>query len=390
MNVALLQSPLLAPVRYVWRAVRRFKPVREFIERRVLYPDLPHITRANDYADGPTLLAGFFSANLGQGEAARLELVRMRQEGREVFGVDISPAFGLCDLPLPEGVIPREQASCTGPLILHCNAPETGRALQYLGKKLTTNRHITGYWAWELEVPPFDWERAYKYVDALWVLSKYSVKAFCDAPVPVTVRSLLVPILPDAGHSLADLGFSQGRDKIAFLCMADARSDLVRKNIVGTIQAFDKACTQDSRAVLLVKLHHTECGGAELQKVRELCAACEHVYLLENAYSTAERNSLLHRVDAVISLHRAEGYGLMLAEALALGKKIVATKYSGPLDFLDEHNSLLVDYSMIPVKADTPNYGHYTYAEWAEPDLETAAHAIAQVVSELSSDRGHE
>ncbi len=373
-----LQAPWLAPARYLWRGFRRIGPVRRFVERQVLYPSLPHIRREREYSPGPLLIAGFFSSVHGIGEAARLELAALRASGKEAYGVDISPFFGLEEMPVPDGVCPLEKAPEQGPLLLHCNAPEAGRALQFLGPRLTTGRRIIGYWAWELEVLPHDWDRAYSYIDELWVPSQHTARAFANAPVPLKVVPYKVGDILDGGHSRTDLGLPPScEDAFLFLCMADGRSDLRRKNVYGAMQAFAKALGNTSRAALIVKLHHLETTGNELQRILSLGSACSNIHVTDALFSTEQRNSLLHRCDAVISLHRAEGYALLPAEALKIGKRIIATDYSGSTDFLTSENAMLIPYVKVPVQGDSVNYAGYPGALWAEPDIQETIQAIA-------------
>lgn len=371
------QAPWLAPARHVWRGLRRIPPVRRFIERRVLYPSLPHIRRSRTYPSGPILIAGFFSSVHGIGEAARLELAALRASGKEAYGIDISPPFGLEEMPVPEGVCPREKAQRHGPLLLYCNAPEAGRALRFLGPELTTERRIIGYWAWELEVPPHDWHRAYAYLDEIWVPSQHTARAFANAPVPLKVVPYRVREVPDGGHGRVALGLPASCEQSClFLCMADGRSDLKRKNISGAVEAFGKALGNNPKAALVVKLHHLEHAGSERQRICSLSSAYSNIHIIDAIFSTAQRNSLLHRCDVIISLHRAEGFALLPAEALQIGKKIIATEYSGSTDFLNAENALLIPYTKVPVRGDSPNYAGYPDALWAEPDLQEAARAM--------------
>lgn len=377
------QAPWLAPARHVWRGLRRIPPVRRFIERRVLYPSLPHIRRSRTYPSGPILIAGFFSSVHGLGEAARLELAALRASGKEAYGIDISPPFGLEDLLPPDGLRTLENAPKHGPLLLHCNAPEAGRVLRYLGPRLTSDRKIIGYWAWELEVLPHDWHLAYKYIDELWVPSHYTARAFANAPVPLKVVPHTVGNIVDGGHSHTDLGLPSSCEHARlFLCMADGRSDLKRKNISGAIKAFGKAVGNNPKVSLIVKLHHLEHAGSERQRIYSLSSAYKNVHIIDAIFSTAQRNSLLHRCDVIISLHRAEGFALLLAEALQIGKKIIATDYSGSTDFLTAENALLIPYNKVPVRGDSPNYVGYPGALWAEPDLQEATRAMANCCSD--------
>lgn len=385
-----LQSPWLAPARFFWRALRRFGPVRVAIERCLLYPSLAHVQRKTNYPDGPMLLAGFFSSAHGIGETARRQLAALRDAGHEVYGIDIGSPFGLTDLPAMPELCTLASAPAHGPLVLYCNAPETGRALKYLGPRLTENRRIIGYWAWELEVMPQDWERAYPYLDELWLLSRHTAVAFENAPVPTRVVPPVVVDIPDGGHSRADLGLpSSCESACLFLCMADCRSDLKRKNIYGAVRAFGKALGNKTKTALAVKLHHTEYGGEELQKIFCISHEYSNIYVLDRLYSQEERNSLLHQCDVLLSLHRAEGFGLPLAEALHIGKQVIATAYGGNMDFLTEENSTLIPYKKIPVQGVTINYAPYAQAFWAEPDEGAAVKALLSAAETVEQTRLH-
>ena len=379
----LLQSRALHPVRCVWRRLLRYAAVRHAVEAVLLYPRLSHIRHQADAPDGPLLIAGFFTASHGIGEAARLELARQRELDPAVLGVDISPAFGLQELPTPDGVVDRAAAPCHGPLVVHCNAPEAARALVYLGKRLTSGRRIIGYWAWELETPPRSWHRAYPYLDALWVPSRHTAKAFAGAPIPVFVHPHVVKTLVDGGHSRVELGVPAERaGDVLFLCMADGRSDLKRKNIMGTVSAFAQACGGRTGVCLLVKLQHCDEGHEDVQRICQLAAAYDNIVVLQRTMTASERNSLLHRADVVVSLHRAEGFGLLLAEALHLHKTIIATDYSGSCDFLHAGNSLLVPYALVPVDSGNLNYCGYANAVWADPDLNAASRAMTRAAEQ--------
>src|SRR5439155_14898863 len=90
-----------------------------------------------------------------------------------------------------------------------------------------------------------------------------------------------------------------------------------------------------------------------------------------------ELNSLYDLSDAYVSLHRAEGYGLTLLEAMRFGKPAIATAYGGNVDFMTEDNTYLVRSKMAEVRAD---WGPYKKGwAWAEPDLEHAAALMLDV-----------
>ena len=143
--------------------------------------------------------------------------------------------------------------------------------------------------------------------------------------------------------SRAALGLA---DEWLFLSMFDHGSVLERKNPLGTIAAFTEAFSPSSGAVLILKSVNGEHDRFERDRVRAAAAPHPHVRLLEGYVSPAETHALIATADCFVSLHRAEGLGLGPAEAMALGKPVIATGYSGNLDYMTRENAYLVDYTL--------------------------------------------
>ena len=110
---------------------------------------------------------------------------------------------------------------------------------------------------------------------------------------------------------------------------------------------------------------------------------CPLIVLIINSYMPREQlHSLLSECQTYISLHRSEGYGLTLAEAMSLGKPVIATAYSGNMDFMNERNSILVPYEMVTVGNDAFPYPEDSH--WAQPDIDFAANAMRELSSDES------
>ena len=329
-------------------------------------------------AVGPLVVAGLFRAASGVGQAARTLADSLEDAGVQPARVDLSPVFGQVDLgPDPQcGPMPDAR---TGTLILHVNAPETDRALLALRRFRPQRWRIIGAWVWETSRAPEAWRRTSRRLSEIWAPSGFAaeaVRSTSDAPVLVAPYAVRPP-----AHLSADRA-AFGVDKAAFLvvAMADGRSSFTRKNPVGAIAAFRRGLDGVREARLIVKLRNTDAAAR-----RMLDAAVEgdpRIHLLDADLDDGARWSLLASADAFISLHRAEGFGLPIAEAMALGKPVVATGWSGNMDFMNADNALPVTFRLTPVSDPTGRYAPDPEAVWAEPDIDDAANALKRLASD--------
>jgi len=151
---------------------------------------------------------------------------------------------------------------------------------------------------------------------------------------------------------------------------------LHRKNPLGLIRAFQTAFRANDAATLVIKTTGGDDHGADLAELR-LAARGGNILLLDEMLPRARAYGLIAMADCFVSLHRSEGFGLGLAEAMLLGKPVIATGYSGNLDFMNRENSLLVDYKIVEIAEDRPIYTKGNF--WAEPSIEHAAACMRQV-----------
>jgi len=262
----------------------------------------------------------------------------------------------------------------------------TADQFPFLGADLpqlfAASRRTVGYWFWELAHVPLHMRQAISLVDEIWAGSRFVTDAFA-AVAPVPVRHVPIPIAePETSGrgrrdfaALADLG-----DRPIFLTVFDHLSVTERKNPLGVIEAFRRAFQPDEGPVLVIKTMNGHQRRPNHQRVLAAADGRPDIRVWDETLTRADQMALVAGVDCMLSLHRSEGLGLHLAEAMWLRTPVIATRYSGNLDFMDDENSLLIDYELVHVE-----HGEGVYpsiATWADPDLDQAAAAMRRIVGD--------
>src|SRR5262249_16729904 len=192
------------------------------------------------------------------------------------------------------------------------------------------------------------------------------------------VHMPLAVTVDPAPLSRADLGLPDRR--FLFLMMYDALSITERKNPRGAIEAFRRAFPGGTNAGLIVRVNHAASRPDELATVGRLGDETAGVQLIDRPLSREQAQALQLQCDALVSLHRSEGFGFNIAEAMLMGKPVIATGYSGNLDFSTPRNSCLVDYELVPL---TEDFGPYQKGNrWADPDIDQAANYMTRLVDD--------
>lgn len=310
-------------------------------------------------------VAGEFSRASGLGESARLMAQAATQLGLPTWTVDLPPLVGQREMVVDTSELPP-----TGvPLILHINAPTLPLALLRLPPAAIRNRVIVGYWAWEMPEIPVEWLPALRCVSRVWVPSRFTaaaVERHLPGRVHVVPPALsLVPPIPSA-KTRSDFGLPA--EAVVILVSFNLASSLTRKNPFGAIAAFRGAFGDRLDRILLLKISHPEHAPADFQRLAQMAQA-PNIRIDTRTYTPADTHALTACADIVLSLHRGEGFGLVLAEAMALGKPVVATAWSGNTDFMDAGNSAPVGYRLVGARDDRAVYRGL----WAEPDVAEAA-----------------
>jgi glycosyltransferase involved in cell wall biosynthesis len=249
------------------------------------------------------------------------------------------------------------------------------------GATVFPGRTNIGYWFWELsELSPRSIAAA-GLVDEVWAATTFVGDAYRRVTdKPVRVVPIPVPRPHASAASRAELGLPE--DRFVFLVTLDHLSITDRKNPMGAVRAFQRAFPTVARGgpVLVVKTLNGSQRWAEHEELQVAATARPDIVVIDRHVSRSDQMRLIELADCLVSLHRSEGLGLHLMEAMWLGTPVIGTRYSGNLDFMNDDNSVLIDADLIPV---SDRQGYYpTGAVWADPDLDAAAAAMRQVVDD--------
>ncbi len=320
----------------------------------------------------PIVVAGLFSTANGIGEAARSTYRALEAAGLNPIAVDLSEKLAPVDLQCEIECHPMSDAQ-QGILILQLNGPETQSALEHLKMRRGRDWYTIGYWAWELPTFPNSWERAFKFLSEIWTISSFSAEALGQHPNAPPIRVIHHAI--EGANALPNrAAFGIPDDAFCFLLMADSMSSMARKNPFSAIRAFRDAFGRDRSKHLIIKTRNLDRQPEAAQDISDAIGDAPNISLIDQSLSETDLWCLMNSCDAFVSLHRSEGFGLVIAQAMALGKPVIVTNWSGNLDFTTPETAFLVDSALIETD---DKYGVYSkfVSEWADPDH---CHAVEQ------------
>ena len=325
---------------------------------------------------GGVNLVGYLRTESGVGEAARRTLRALRRAGIPVEPVDVSE---LQVNRSDDRSLGRFAAAHPHEINLVCADVELHFALlAHLGEDFFRDRYNVGLWFWEQPRFPRRWHDRLAWYDEVWAGSSFIANALAPiSPIPVVrippVLSLVEPGSRERGRRR--LGVAP--DTLVYLFLFDFHSHPERKNPLAVVEAFRQAFVPTDPVRLVLKCVNEQSRPEDLAELRR--RAVGWPVTIETGYWPAEEiRDLTAASDAYVSLHRSEGVGLTLGDAMALGKPVIATGWSGNMDFMNVGNSYPVRYELTEL---LENAGPYRAGDvWAEPSIEHAAELMRRVL----------
>jgi len=322
-------------------------------------------------------LIGFLDGDFGLSVAARNTERALKASGREVERVPLQPSDSAAPARVRAGSPADAQRGAID--LFQMNPLDIGRysAQWRLGIDAREARACVPFW--ELPLVPRSWEPMLRAMDVVLAPTRYIADA-C-APVVGEDRVVLYPqavFLPEDVHPDRSR-WGIPREATTFIVSFDIGSDVERKNPWAAIDAFQLAFPDEGDVRLVVKTKpwpHMRAYRAQAQKLAERVASDSRIQLIDESLTYADVLQLYASCDVMISLHRSEGLGLHLMEAMSLGVVVVGTGWSGNVDFMTPANSVLVPYQLVPVKTAHSAYLSETGRDgqvWAEADARAAA-----------------
>ena len=275
--------------------------------------------------------------------------------------------------------------------LMHVNANDFIINFRQMGKKVWDHRYTIAFWAWELEKFPEEWVNCIHFVDEIWTPSEFvsaSIRQVTDKPVRTIPHPAYAPI--DAKYDRKHFGLSE--DKFLFFTMYDSGSVMERKNPLAVLEAFKKAFSpEDDRVELVIKIS----GKAkdDIEKIKEYFEGYTNIRFITGFLSKVEVNSLVAVSDVLVSLHRSEGFGLGMSEAMVNRTPCIATNWSGNTDFMNSEVACMVDYTFKYIEEDIGPFKAGN--RWADANTDQAAEYMKRLVEDteyyhMLQDKGYD
>jgi glycosyltransferase involved in cell wall biosynthesis len=324
-------------------------------------------------------LVGYLRGEFGLAESARM-YARALLSARvpvALYDLDLGVPHSMADaslkgdfcLDLPEQVV-----------IIFINPDYFAAAVSEIGEAKLLGKYIIACWFWELERLPETWLPVLEDVDEVMASSGFIADAIRNCSnVPI----LHAPI-PLAEMARADIGrndFAITTDAFLFLFTFDFNSWIERKNPQAVLEAFRSAFPAgDEKVQLLIKTSNGHLHPELLRELVEQICADPRIVVRNGVITREQLTALQACCDCYVSLHRAEGFGMGMAECMQMGKPVIATGWSGNMEFMNEECAALVGYELVALQPGQYPFG--TGQRWAEPDIGQAAEWMARLSSD--------
>jgi len=319
---------------------------------------------------------GFFHSISGIGESARLCAQQLAADGYRVKCTSVEKFFRK-----PQELewqwannIGDTEINCR---IYHLNPPMLPPVIMQMGIANFKKTYNIGYWAWELEAIPAEWIRAIRYMNAIITPSRFTtnvIQGYTDYPVLTATHPVT------RGETTEGMRTHLNIPEHAFLVsnIFSFGSAMERKNPMGLIAAFKQAFAGIDDAYLVLKAN-TGANSPEKHALLQAISGHSNIRLVDQHWSRADVLGLIQCSDLYASLHRSEGFGLTIAEAMLLDTPTLVTAWSGNMDFCTAENSFLVSYKPIKVNSNHPEFREFENATWADADIQFTTQLLGDI-----------
>ena len=326
-------------------------------------------------------LIGYAFGEFGMGEHVRMVARSLQTTAMPYCVLDQGGgAHGAGDLTIKDWVVDSPKFDIN---VFHVNADVFPPLCFKFREVMFPNRYNIGYWAWELSKCPQEFDVALNIVDEVWAISDFVADSFKTRAITDVVTMPLAVTVPSLDSSYTKKYYNLPEDSFIFLYTFDAASYLDRKNPIATIRAFKLAFPVGGIGVhLVLKTMNIDVAGPMWEDITAEAQNDSRIIIITKRMGRNDVLGMNLACDAFISLHRSEGFGRCVAEAMAYGKPVIVTNYSGTCDFANERTACLVDFKLVPVPKDKYPFAHGQV--WAEPDIKHAARLMVLLATDAA------
>lgn len=319
-------------------------------------------------------VAGYINSEFGLGEGARSTI-------RALEAAEIEFVLNNCDF---NGIhrkldLSYKNFSEENPFsinLIHVNGDRIRDFINSSGDNYFKEKYNIGFWAWELPDFPAEWSMGLNFFDEIWTPSNFCAEAIAAA-ASIPVVKMPHAIAPALASFSARKSLNLPPDKFIFLFVFDFCSVYERKNPSAIVEAFKKAFDNRGDVLLVIKSSNARIVPQKSAELKNAAKNSTNIRLIDGYLDKKDLNGLINECDCYVSLHRSEGFGLTIAEAMFFGKPVIATDYSATAEFVNVSNGFPVKFDLETLKED---YGHYRKDNvWANPSVEHAAELMRAV-----------